>query len=139
MEQNKPGTVDEYIAQFPPEVRSLLGQLRRAVKEAVPDAREKISYRMPAFELNGILVYFAAFQNHIGFYPTASGIEAFKEELADYKSSKGAVRFPIGRALPGAGEENRRVPGGGKQEPDGRRLSDGNNRFRRGSGKTKTA
>lgn len=100
MEQNRIETVDEYIIQFPPEVRSLLEQMRQAVREAAPDARETISYRMPAFELNGILVYFAAFQHHIGFYPTASGIEAFREELSEYKTSKGAVQFPIGRALP---------------------------------------
>jgi uncharacterized protein YdhG (YjbR/CyaY superfamily) len=93
-------TIDDYIAQFPPGTQAILQSIRQAVREAAPGAAEKISYGMPAFYQNGVLVYFAACASHIGFYPTASGIEAFKEELADYKSSKGAVRFPIGRPMP---------------------------------------
>lgn len=100
MEQNGAAAVDEYIRQYPPETQELLQQVRRAVRQAVPGASEKISYRMPAFDLNGTLIYYAAYQRHIGFYPTASGIEAFREELAGYKTSKGAVQFPIGQALP---------------------------------------
>jgi uncharacterized protein YdhG (YjbR/CyaY superfamily) len=93
-------TIDEYIIQFPLEVQETLNILRNVIKEAAPDAKEKIGYKMPAFYLYGSLVYFAAYKNHIGFYPTASGIEAFKDELAVYKSSKGAVQFPIGKPLP---------------------------------------
>ena len=75
-------------------------ELRATIRKAAPGAEEKISYRMPAFNLNGILVYFAAQTRHIGFYPTSSGVTAFKEELGDYKSSKGAIQFPIDRPLP---------------------------------------
>lgn len=102
MENNKAAykTIDEYIAQFTPEVQELLQNLRDVISASAPDAQERISYQMPAYYLNGNLVYFAAFKNHIGFYPTASGIEAFKEELSGYKSSKGAVQFPIGKPLP---------------------------------------
>ena len=84
-------SIDEYIGTFPPEIRTLLEELRQAIQRAAPDAEETISYQMPAFRQNGILVYFAAFKNHIGFFPTASGIEAFKEELAQYRTSKGTV------------------------------------------------
>lgn len=93
-------SIDEYILQFSPPVQETLKTLRRVIKEAAPDAEEKISYQMPAFVFNGILVYFAAFRNHIGFYPTASGIEAFKGELSEYKTGKGSVQFPIDRPLP---------------------------------------
>ena len=75
-------TIDEYIAQFSPEVQEKLKEIRKIVKEIAPDAQEKISYQMPAFTLNGNLVYFAAFKNHIGFYPTPSGTDAFKEQLS---------------------------------------------------------
>ena len=93
-------TIDEYIEMFPPHVRGLLEQMRRAVKEAAPQAVETISYRIPAFMLNGSLVWFAAFKDHIGFYPKASGIEVFKKELAPYKLSKGTVQFPLDKPLP---------------------------------------
>lgn len=93
-------TVAEYLRAFPPRVQKLLGGLRRAVKAAAPEAQERISYRMPAFWLQGNLVYFAAFKKHIGFYPTASGMQAFKKELTGYKTSKGAVQFPLDRPLP---------------------------------------
>ncbi|MDP4106541.1 MAG: DUF1801 domain-containing protein, partial [Bacillota bacterium] len=78
-------TIDEYIMQFPAEVQDTLQKLRLVIKEAAPEAEETISYQMPAFSLNGILVYFAAWKNHIGFYPTLSGMNAFKEELSKYK------------------------------------------------------
>ncbi len=91
---------DEYIAQFPAELRQKLSALRKTIREAAPGAREKISYQMPAFELHGNLVYFAAFKKHIGFYPTASGIAAFKEKLSAYRYSKGAVQFPLDQPLP---------------------------------------
>lgn len=100
MEKSTVTSIDEYILQFSPEVQELLTSLRNAIKEAAPDAEEKISYQMPAFVLQGILVYFGAHKNHIGFYPTASGIEAFRHELSGFKSSKGSVQFPFDKLLP---------------------------------------
>jgi uncharacterized protein YdhG (YjbR/CyaY superfamily) len=93
-------TVDEYINGFPKNVQDKLKQMRAAIKAAAPDAEEKISYRMPAYMQGGPLVYFAAFKNHIGFYPTASGIEAFKDEFKAYKSGKGSLQFPMNEPLP---------------------------------------
>jgi len=93
-------SIDEYIALFPAEIQIKLQELRATIKTAAPEAVEKISYQMPAFAQNGILVYFAAYKNHIGFYPTGSGIEAFKNELSIYETSKGTVRFPIDKPLP---------------------------------------
>lgn len=96
----KLNSIDEYINNFSPEIRRKLEDLRAEIIRNAPDATEKISYGMPAFYLNGNLVYFAAFKNHIGFYPTASGIEAFSGELIDYKFSKGAVQFPLSKPMP---------------------------------------
>lgn len=93
-------TIDQYIAGFPEEVQILLSELRSTIRQAAPQATEKISYQMPTFYLNGNLVHFAAYKNHIGFYPTPSGIAAFQDELKGYKSSKGAVQFPIDEPLP---------------------------------------
>ncbi|MBM7872107.1 uncharacterized protein YdhG (YjbR/CyaY superfamily) [Clostridium pascui] len=93
-------SIDEYIMQFPPEVHEMLEALRRVIKESSPDAEEKISWQMPTFVLHENLVHFAAHKNHIGFYPGPSGIERFKDELSEYKSSKGAVQFPIGKSMP---------------------------------------
>jgi uncharacterized protein YdhG (YjbR/CyaY superfamily) len=90
-----PVSVDEYIARFPPEVRSKLEKLRKTIHEAASDISERISYRMPAFERQGILVWFAAFAKHIGFFPTAEGVAAFKRELGSYAASKGTVQFPL--------------------------------------------
>lgn len=95
-----PRDFDEYVAPFPGEVRNLLHQLRTAIRKAAPDADETISYRIPTFTLQGNLVHFAAFKGHIGFYPTSSGIRAFKKELAAYEGSKGSVRFPLDQPLP---------------------------------------
>jgi uncharacterized protein YdhG (YjbR/CyaY superfamily) len=100
MKENKNNSIDEYIRRFPPDVQKILETLRDVIKEAVPDAIEKISYQMPAFELHGILVYFAAWENHIGFYPTSDGISAFKEELSGYKITKGTVQFPMDKPMP---------------------------------------
>lgn len=102
MDPNKAafGTIDEYIATCPKKIRQTLEELRATIRTAAPEASERISYRMPAFALKGTLVYFAAFENHIGFYPTGSGIAAFREELSAYAGSKGAIRFPIGQPLP---------------------------------------
>ena len=93
-------TIDQYISGFPTEIQILLEQVRATIWEAAPDAKEAIKYAMPTFVLNGNLVHFAAFQNHIGFYPVPSGIVAFKEELSAYKNGKGSVQFPFNRPLP---------------------------------------
>lgn len=102
MNETKPlfSTIDEYIAGFPPGIREKLSEMRRVIHETAPEATEKISYQMPTFYLNGNLVHFAAFKNHIGFYPTPSGLEAFKEEIAQYPNSKGAVQFPHDQPIP---------------------------------------
>ena len=102
MESNQVGhtSIDEYIALFPEETQKFLQELRSTIKNAAPGAEEKISYQMPAFTQKGILVYFAAWKNHIGFYPTSSGTQAFKQELSVYKSSKGSVKFPLDKPLP---------------------------------------
>lgn len=95
-----PNSVDKYISCFSGEIQTKLQQLRLAIRKAAPGAEEVISYQMPAYRQGGILVYFAAHKNHIGFYPTASGIEAFKNELSAYKLTKGAVQFPYNMPLP---------------------------------------
>jgi uncharacterized protein YdhG (YjbR/CyaY superfamily) len=97
---DKPNNIDEYISIFPGEVQEILEQIRAAIKEAAPKATEVISYGMPAFKLNGILVWFAAYSKHIGFYPHSSGILAFKKELSGYKGGKGSVQFPIDKPVP---------------------------------------
>ena len=95
-----PATIDEYIADFPPDIREKLEAVRAMIRKAAPQATERISYRMPTFWLEGNLVHFAAFRNHIGFYPTPSGIEGFQAELEPYKNAKGSVQFPLDRPLP---------------------------------------
>lgn len=92
--------IDTYIASYPAETQKLLKQIRETIKEAAPDAEEKIGYGIPTFTLHGNLVHFASFKNHIGFYPAPSGIVAFRKELVVYKNSKGAVQFPIDKAIP---------------------------------------
>lgn len=93
-------TVDEYIAAFPKEVQDVLEKIRSTIRESAPKSEEAISYGIPAFILNGRgLVYFAAWKNHIGFYPTPSGIEAFKKELAPFKQEKGSVQFPLDKPI----------------------------------------
>lgn len=93
-------SIDEYISSFPEHIQEKLTELREAIREEAPEAQEKISYQMPTFYLNGNLVHFAAYSKHIGFYPTPSGIEAFKSELSKYKSAKGSVQFPMEEPLP---------------------------------------
>ncbi|MCL4386698.1 MAG: DUF1801 domain-containing protein [Cyanobacteria bacterium] len=94
-------TVDEYIKLFPPDIQNILEKIRQTIKKAVPDALETISYNMPTFKFKGkILVYFAAWKNHIGLYPTPSGIETFKEELSRYKRAKGSVQFSLNEPIP---------------------------------------
>ncbi len=93
-------TIDEYIGLFPDDVQNILQEIRQVIKSTAPDATEKISYQMPTFYLKGNLVHFAAFKNHIGFYPVPSGIEKFKEELSQYKGGKGSVQFPLDKPMP---------------------------------------
>jgi uncharacterized protein YdhG (YjbR/CyaY superfamily) len=92
--------IDAYIKTFPSETRQLLQQLRLTISKAAPKAEEIISYNMPAYKYKGQLVYFAGYKNHIGFYPTGSGIEFFKDQLTAFKTSKGTVQFPLDKALP---------------------------------------
>ncbi|GAB1157820.1 DUF1801 domain-containing protein [Paenibacillus illinoisensis] len=92
--------VDEYISGFAPDVQVRLQVLRQIIREAAPNAEEKISYQMPTYALHGNLVHFAAYKNHIGFYPAPSGIEAFRDELSVYKGAKGSVQFPLNQPLP---------------------------------------
>ena len=92
--------VDAYIEGFPDGVRDILEKIRTTIRKAAPRAEEKIAYRMPTFTLNGNLVYFAAFKMHIGFYPTRSGIEQFKQELSPYHGGKGSVQFPLDQPVP---------------------------------------
>lgn len=93
-------SIDEYIASFPKDIQALLETMRATIRSAAPESEETISYGMPTFRLKGNLVHFAAFKHHIGFYPVPSGIEAFKQELAPYKSAKGSVQFPLNQPLP---------------------------------------
>lgn len=93
-------TIDEYIDTFPEDIRFVLEKIRQVIHEAAPEAKESISYQMPTFKLNGNLVHFAAYKSHIGFYPTPSGIEAFKDEISQYKWAKGSVRFPLNKPIP---------------------------------------
>ena len=93
-------TIDGYIKTFPKDIQSILEKMRQTIRNAAPEAEEAISYQIPTFKLNGNLVHFAAFKKHIGFYPTSSGIEAFKKELAPYKGAKGSVQFPIDKQIP---------------------------------------
>ncbi len=93
-------SIDEYIEQFPKEIQTILQKIRSVIKEAAPEATEKISYQMPTFFLKGNLVHFAAYNNHVGFYPAPRGIEKFKEELSQFKGAKGSVQFPMDKPLP---------------------------------------
>jgi uncharacterized protein YdhG (YjbR/CyaY superfamily) len=93
-------TVDEYFSYQPAGTQKILEKLRETIKKAAPEAEELISYNIPAYKMEGMLVYFAAYKNHIGFYPTSSGISNFKKELSKYKTSRGAVQFPINEPIP---------------------------------------
>ena len=95
-----PKTIDDYIAGFPTEVQEILEKIRSTIRKAAPDAEETINYGIPTFTLNGNLVHFAGFKNHVGFYPTPSGIEKFKEELSAYEGAKGSVQFPLDKRMP---------------------------------------
>jgi uncharacterized protein YdhG (YjbR/CyaY superfamily) len=93
-------TIDEYIAQCSPDVQPILNQIRATIHEAAPQAAEKISYQMPGFYLQGMLVWFGAFKDHISFFPTGAGVAAFKDELSAYKIAKGTIQFPLDRPIP---------------------------------------
>jgi uncharacterized protein YdhG (YjbR/CyaY superfamily) len=95
-----PKTIDEYIAAYPPNIQNTLKQIRQTIHQAAPQAEETISYQMPAFKQNGVLVWFAAFKNHIGFFPKTTAIEAFNNKLSSYKTSKGTIQFPIDQPMP---------------------------------------
>ena len=96
----KPTSVEEYISWFPSEIQAKLQQIRDTLQGSLPEAQEVISYHMPAFKTTEVLVYYAATKGHIGYYPTASGVEEFKRELAGYVTSKGAIQFPYDQELP---------------------------------------
>ncbi|MEJ5995810.1 DUF1801 domain-containing protein [Pedobacter sp. Du54] len=98
--ETKLTTIDEYIAGFPAHVQEQLQQIRETIQHAAPEATEKISYGMPTFYLNGNLIHFAGYKNHIGLYPAPQGIDAFKEELSAYKGAKGSVQFPLNQPMP---------------------------------------
>jgi uncharacterized protein YdhG (YjbR/CyaY superfamily) len=100
MRKTSAKNIDEYVRGYPREIQQLLRSMRQAIKKAAPKAEETISYKIPAFRLNGMLVWFAAFKNHIGFYPGAEAMKAFKDELSAYKGAKGSVQFPFDQPLP---------------------------------------
>lgn len=95
-----PATIDEYISAFPPDIQAILQRIREVVRGAAPDAEEAISYQIPAFRLNGVLVYFAAFKEHIGFYPPVRGDAGLEKDIAPYAGEKGNLRFPLDQPIP---------------------------------------
>lgn len=100
MKTNKPSSIDEYIAGFPEDIRQMLELIRQTVKQAAPQAEEAIKYNMPAFVLKKNLVYFAAFKNHIGFFPAPTNDDEYKNDLSGYKTGKGSVQFPMNKPMP---------------------------------------
>lgn len=98
--ESAPDAIDAYIAEFPEDVQHILSEIRRIIREAAPDAAEVIKYRIPTFVLGGNLVHFAAYEKHIGFYPTPSGIAHFKDLLSGYRSAKGSIQFPLDSPVP---------------------------------------
>jgi uncharacterized protein YdhG (YjbR/CyaY superfamily) len=96
----KPDNMDDYISSFPKETQIILEEIRSVIRKAAPKAEEAISYGIPTFKLNGNMVHFAAFKNHIGFYPTPTGIKEFENELSMYKQGKGSVQFPLNKPMP---------------------------------------
>lgn len=99
-QKNNFKTIDDYIKSFPKDIQKILGMVRQTIKKVAPEAEEAISYQMPTFKLNGNLVHFAAFKNHIGFYPTPSGTQEFKKEISVFRSGKGSIQFPIDKPMP---------------------------------------
>jgi len=100
MKQDQPQTIDGYISGFPNDIQKILQKVRTTITKAAPDAEETIKYQIPTFTLNGNLVHFAAFTNHIGFYPAPSGIDQFKKEIAPYRTGKGTLQFPLDQPIP---------------------------------------
>jgi uncharacterized protein YdhG (YjbR/CyaY superfamily) len=98
--QIQPTTIDEYIADFPPDVQPLLEKVRATIRKAAPDAKEAIKYQIPTFVLNGNLIHFGGYKNHIGLYPGSKPVEEFKDQLSRYETSKGTVRFPLEKPIP---------------------------------------
>ncbi len=98
--QAQPRNIDEYIAGFPKDVQVILQRVRSTIRKSAPEAQETIKYRMPTFTLNGNLVYFAGFKNHVGFYPIPTGISQFSKELSVYKQGRGSVQFPLDKPMP---------------------------------------
>jgi len=92
--------IDNYISDFPEATQKILQKIRETIQAKAPDAIEAMNYQIPTFKLNGNLVHFAGYKKHIGFYPTPSGIEKFKNELSDFESSKGSVKFPLNKPIP---------------------------------------
>lgn len=100
-EKKKYDNIDEYISYFPDSVKKILEKIRQIIRDAAPEAQESISYQIPTFKLNGKnLIHFAAYEKHVGFYPTPSGIEKFKVELTQYRPAKGSVKFPLDKPIP---------------------------------------
>lgn len=100
IKKDAPKTIDEHIAQFPAETQILLQKVREVIRSVAPDAVEAISYGIPTYKLHGNLVHFAGYAHHIGFYPGSEAIEVFKEELEDFKTSKGTIQFPLDKPIP---------------------------------------
>ena len=100
MKAKKAKDIDEYIADFPVDVQLMLQKVRTAIRKAAPKAEEAIKYQMPTFVLNGNLIHFAGYQNHIGLYPGSKPIEQFKDDLVKYRTSKGTVQFPLDKPIP---------------------------------------
>jgi len=100
VKSDAPATIDEYIAGFPEDVQKILQKLRSTINAAAPDAKEVISYQMPAFRQGGVLVYFGGFKDHVSFFPTGSGVAAFVNELGPYEHSKGTIQFPLDKPVP---------------------------------------
>jgi uncharacterized protein YdhG (YjbR/CyaY superfamily) len=100
MKNTAPKNIDEYLGRYPKEIQTILQKIRIAIRKAAPSAKETISYQMPAFRQGGVLVYFAAFSDHISFFPTSSGVRKFQKELGKYETSKGTIKFPLDKPIP---------------------------------------
>lgn len=100
MNSSKPKNIDDYIAGFPKDIQTILKQIRETIRKTAPLAEETISYNMPAFKMKKVLVYFAAYKNHLGFYALPSGNKAFQKELSKYKTGKGSIQFPLNKKIP---------------------------------------
>lgn len=100
MKNRAPADIDEYIEDFPANVRKILQKIRKTIQKAAPDATEVISYQMPAFKLNRVFIYFAGYKKHVSVYPAPRGVAAFKKELAEYEGGKGTVQFPLDHPVP---------------------------------------